>query len=167
MPEELKSGDFTTAKAKIVIVDPDEKTGAFISSLLGEDLFEIHLAKSGEEAKQAVSEHEPDLIIIEKELPDRAGLDLLNELLQLWPSFTPIMITPYPSHEFVVQSINKGVVCYLTKPFEDPAKVKAKVDLALSRHRLEVGWHKRLAEMQKANDKMKKHLERIENGKAK
>ncbi len=60
---------------------------------------------------------EIDLVVTDYRMPDRSGLEFIEDLRQVMPSVPVIMITAYASIENYVQSQHAGVFEYINKPF--------------------------------------------------
>jgi signal transduction histidine kinase/CheY-like chemotaxis protein/HAMP domain-containing protein len=73
--------EFTAKKAvKILIVEPDTKTSKAISDLIGKKPVEIVTTTSGEKAFSLLREKSFDCMILNPELPDLRGCDLLERI---------------------------------------------------------------------------------------
>ena len=76
-------------QARILLVDDDPAMVRFVEQALKSDTtsitfngFEILTAYSGMEALQAVQDHPPDAILLDLDLPDMSGWDVLAEMLR-------------------------------------------------------------------------------------
>jgi DNA-binding response OmpR family regulator len=114
---------------KAVVVEDDSISQKFIQRAL-EGTLELHFAKTGSEGEDLVDEIQPDIILLDVELPDRNGYDICHELRQKSEFlFTPIVFISGKSHlEERIKGYSAGGDDYITKPFESTelvAKVKA------------------------------------------
>ncbi|MBZ5544533.1 MAG: sigma-54 dependent transcriptional regulator [Acidobacteriia bacterium] len=66
----------------------------------------------------ADSAENPDLLLLDIEMPGESGLDLLRELKAKESSPAVIMITAYGSEKVAVEAMKSGAYDYLPKPFE-------------------------------------------------
>jgi len=73
-----------------------------------------------------------DLIVTDKNLPDRSGLELAREARQLHPSSRVILMTGYPALVTTQEALELGVMDYLLKPFDEIREVRALIRRALS-----------------------------------
>jgi two-component system KDP operon response regulator KdpE len=62
------------------------------------------------------SNHPPELIILDLGLPDKDGLDVLQELRQ-WHTNPIIILSVQNSEEIIVKALDKGANDYLSKPW--------------------------------------------------
>jgi len=102
---------------KILIVD-DEKTARYgIRKALdaGGGILE---AGNLDEARTALKEHRPDVILLDLNLGGEDGFDLLHDTYGLVPSPSVIIITAHGSEKVAVDAMKKGAFDYLSKPFD-------------------------------------------------
>jgi CheY-like chemotaxis protein len=64
----------------LLLIDPDAASAAFVQRLLTEDGYEVSLAPSGKEGLISAWRDRPDLILIELDLPDIDGVELVERL---------------------------------------------------------------------------------------
>ena len=94
-------------KGNILIVDdaPD------IRELLGNILrtaYEVSSAESGAALKQAFTEAQPDVVLLDIKLPDADGLDLLPQIKKQWPETEVIVLTGNATFEAAVEATKRG-----------------------------------------------------------
>lgn len=75
-------------------------------------------------------------LLVDKNLPDGSGLDVIKRAREVQPLCACIVITGYPNVESILQALRLGAVDYLEKPFPQMALVQEKVMQALARQRL-------------------------------
>jgi DNA-binding NtrC family response regulator len=104
-------------KGKIMVVDD----AADIRDLLGailRDTYEVTEAQSGAELKQAFSQQQPDVMLLDIKLPDADGLDLLPMIKKQWPETEVIVLTGNATFEAAVEATKRGAYHFLNKPFD-------------------------------------------------
>jgi response regulator of citrate/malate metabolism len=74
-------------------------------------------ARTGAEALQAVSELDPDLVLLDIYLPDMSGLEVLRRLRHEAHPVDVLVVTAARDAETVKESLRGGAVQYLIKPF--------------------------------------------------
>ena len=77
----------------------------------------VGTAHSGSDALAAAERLHPDLVILDIYLPDRSGLDVLQELRRLSPGADVIMVTAAKDVASVQQAMQGGAIQYIIKPF--------------------------------------------------
>ncbi|MCY8204292.1 MULTISPECIES: two-component system response regulator YvfU [unclassified Bacillus (in: firmicutes)] len=85
---------------------------------LEEDMTVIGQALNGEEALQAVLKLEPDVCIMDIEMPVRSGLDVAEELVQKGCGSKVIILTTFARPGYFERAVKAGVHGYLLKDGE-------------------------------------------------
>jgi len=125
-------------KQKVLIID-DEPTFRFVAqAALGAEGWEALGASSGGEGLSLARQLRPEVVILDRNLPDADGLSVLERLQQESPPDAPlvVMVTAYGEIENAVQALKNGAFDYLTKPVQLPALVLT-VRKALDARRLQ------------------------------
>jgi DNA-binding NtrC family response regulator len=82
------------------------------------DSYGISEAGSGAELKQQMSGPQPDVILLDLQLPDANGLDLLPQLKKQWPETEVVVLTGNASLEAAVEATKRGAYHFIKKPSE-------------------------------------------------
>ena len=102
--------------AKIMIVDDDR----FIRMALGEALrswnYETVEADSVQSAKRIFADEEPAIILLDIDLPDGSGLDILNDIKESNPDTIAVMITGNVDVGNTVSALRGGAHDFIGKP---------------------------------------------------
>src|SRR6266581_6564472 len=101
----------------LLIVD-DDKTARYGIRRSLENRYRILEAESAAAARQVITTEAPDLVLLDIEMPEESGLDLLRELKAKGESPVVIMITAYGSEKIAVEAMKSGAYDFLPKPFE-------------------------------------------------
>lgn len=115
---------------KILVVDDDRYTRTLIEQLMRKSA-EVHLAESGEVARQLFAAIDFNLVLMDQRLPQDKGLDLLREFRLQRPKLVAILITGFADVRDAVAAVREGLFDYLTKPFEDLEALEAVIGKAL------------------------------------
>ena len=78
--------------------------------------YTVTQAATAKEGIIMASNHPPELIILDLGLPDKDGLDVLQELRQ-WHTNPIIILSVQNSEEIIVKALDKGANDYLSKPW--------------------------------------------------
>lgn len=89
-----------------------------LSSVLYNEGFAVETAANGKEAIKTCEKTPFDVALIDIELPDMKGTELLKKLKQMQPKIVMIIITGHPTLESAVKAVNQRADGYLLKPFE-------------------------------------------------
>jgi DNA-binding NtrC family response regulator len=101
---------------RILIVEDDPSYRASLIRYL-EKSFDVKAACSIKEAVGQIQTQSYDLALIDLNLPDGSGLDLLEKAQKLSPHMVTVVMTGYGDSNTVIQAIQRGAFHYLTKPF--------------------------------------------------
>ncbi len=126
----------SSTKPKIMIVD-DNVTNLNISRKTLCDGYSVILIKSGEMAIAEIPNTNPDLILLDVEMPGLSGFDVINKIKNEMPerfkSIPIIFLTAKDDSESEFQGLNLGAVDYVRKPFS-AALLKKRVEVHLKLH---------------------------------
>lgn len=124
------------AELVLIVEDNPDLNSFLVDTVLPQLGYRSVLAITGAQAWQIISEQHPDVILLDVELPDINGLDLV-ERLRLEEIKTPvIMMTAHGSEETAVRAFRLGVRDYLIKPYTAD-QVASAIEDALYLSRLE------------------------------
>ncbi len=104
--------------AKVLVVEDFSDTLDILCKILEKNRFSVERATSMEEARQMLETFGPDVVILDINLPDGSGLDLLPEIKQGYPDTVVILLTAYTDLENAIRAVQEGADDFLTKPFE-------------------------------------------------
>jgi two-component system response regulator AtoC len=114
-------------KRRVLIVDDDRSFRVVAQAALAAEGYEVRTAHSGGEALSESLESRPEVVLLDRNLPDADGLEVLRRLLARTGPDAPlvIMATAYGEIENAVAAIKAGAFDYLAKPIALPALVVA------------------------------------------
>ena len=70
---------------------------------------------TGEEALKVIPKHEPDIVLMDIQLPNLSGIECTAQLKQLLPSLQIIMVTVYEDTDRIFKALRAGACGYLLK----------------------------------------------------
>jgi DNA-binding NarL/FixJ family response regulator len=70
---------------------------------------------TAEEALKIIPKHEPEIVLMDIQLPNMSGIDCLAQLKQMLPSIHIIMVTVYEDTERIFKALRMGACGYLLK----------------------------------------------------
>ncbi|MGQ0812454.1 MAG: HD domain-containing phosphohydrolase [Nitrospiraceae bacterium] len=103
-------------KPTVLVVD-DEAGPRDALKVILRPFFQIHAAENAHAALRLLKEQPIDLITLDQKLPDRQGLDLLQDIKHDHADIEVIIITGYGSLKSAMEGIRHGAAGYLLKPF--------------------------------------------------
>ena len=102
---------------RVLIVDDDPTIVAGLAALL-EDEWSVRTASTGREALAAFADFSPDVVLLDVNLPDANGVELLHQL-KMYSETTPvIMMSGVGTYDAVIESMRLGAETFLQKPFD-------------------------------------------------
>jgi len=106
--------------ALILVVDDDVLVADFIARfVLPKFDFRAVTARNSSQALDIIRRQNVALILLDFELPDMSGLDLLRRLVEMGYWIPTIMITGHGSEKVAVEAFRLGVQDYLSKPIDE------------------------------------------------
>ena len=102
--------------ALILLVDDDEAYRRVLGHELQRLTYRVITAASGAEAVDALASAQPDIVLLDLQLPDMSGLDVLKVIRERQPSGDVIMLTGHGTIDTAIDAIRLGAFDYLSKP---------------------------------------------------
>jgi DNA-binding NtrC family response regulator len=118
-------------KAKILVVDDEEKVCQNVQKILSKEDYDISYALSASEALEQMAKESYSLLISDIIMPGMNGLEFLKLVKNQWPLTQVIMFTAYASTDTAMKAIRLGALDYIPKPFT-PDELRLPVELALA-----------------------------------
>jgi len=101
----------------ILVVDYDTAWLADLETWLAHEGFHVVGISRGEWVLEAVDFHEPDVVVVDLQLPGIDGLEILRQLRRRWPSLPVIVMTAFGGAEVEERVRRLGAAGYFDKPF--------------------------------------------------
>ncbi len=106
-------------KGKILIVDDEAGYRSVLNGFLKGD-YELFEAESGAALKKAMDQEQPDVVLLDVELKDANGLEMLPSLKKRWPETEVIVLTGVPRNDteavaWAVAATKRGAFNFLRK----------------------------------------------------
>lgn len=116
----------------VLIIDDEPGILDTVSGVLSDEGYEVLTTKSALEGLKLYKEERPDVVFLDIWLPDRDGLEVLQELRELDPQAAVIMFSGHGTVSTAVKAIRMGAHDYLEKPLSYKQVLEA-VEDALKR----------------------------------
>ncbi len=114
----MKSKD--GSKINLLIVDDDEQLRQTLGKRFERQGMNVRCAASGEEALIVADQYLLDVGLLDLNLPDCTGIELLPKLKEKQPELEALMFTAHGSIETAIEAMKLGAYDYLSKPFPLP-----------------------------------------------
>jgi two-component system phosphate regulon response regulator PhoB len=118
-------------KARILVVDDDERSRALVRVALEGESFSVLEASDGAQALELISSETPDLVVLDVNLPSMGGFDVLAQI-RLARAVPVIMVTGRDGETDRVLGLELGADDYVIKPFS-PRELTSRVRAILRR----------------------------------
>jgi two-component system KDP operon response regulator KdpE len=116
-------------KATILVVDSEPQTKKMLEIMLAENQFHIEACTTGKQCVGICISLKPDIILLELDLPDMGGHDVISALRQ-WSQVPVIIVTARSENKDIIKALDMGADDYVTKPFNS-AVLEARINAAL------------------------------------
>jgi DNA-binding NtrC family response regulator len=113
----MDAPDMNDIRQRILIVDDDPQIVSGLSGLLSES-WEVRTANTGKLALVTFSEFSPDVVLLDVQLPDFSGIDLLHQFKMYSETTAVIMMSGMGNLDRVIESMKLGAETFLQKPFD-------------------------------------------------
>ncbi len=148
---------------RVLIIDDEDVICRMLESLLAGD-YTLASVGSAEAASELLASEPADVVLVDKNLPGRSGLDLLRDLKRDAPDTEVIVITGYASLQSAVEALRLGAYDYLVKPFDDISIVAQKVQRAVEKKELAQEHRQLMSQLLASNQELRSAHERLRRG---
>ena len=139
---------------KILLVDDDPTILSTLTRFLKGQGYEVASVATGREAKSALGTEKMALAILDLNLPDSSGLDLLAHVREHTPDTEVILFTGLGALDSAIQALRLGAYDYLVKSELRLPELQSVVDRALERRRLALANRELLEDLQLAQEEL-------------
>jgi len=105
------------SSAKVLIVEDEENVLNTLTERLQQEGYQLFSAGTVTSAKQAITDSNPDLVLMDVTLPDGTGFDVATFLREKRPESALIFLTAHSNPEERIKGLELGAEDYVTKPF--------------------------------------------------
>jgi DNA-binding NtrC family response regulator len=104
------------AKPLLLLVDDDAAFRTVMAAELSRSGYDVRTAASGEDALAVCAQAEPQVILLDLQLPGMSGLDVLKTLRERHAPGEIVMLTGHGSIDSAIEAIRVGAFDYVSKP---------------------------------------------------
>jgi DNA-binding NtrC family response regulator len=105
--------------AIILVIDDEEIIREALEALLAAEGYTVLSAETGGQGLDLLADRHVDAVLLDLMLPDRNGLDVLEEIRRIDDDLPVVMITAFGTIESAVAATKRGAYQYFTKPFKN------------------------------------------------
>jgi PAS domain S-box-containing protein len=144
------------AEGKILVIDDEIGVRHFLARLLQD--YQVELAANGREGLEWAARDQFDVALVDIELPDMDGMEVLRSLRARDEDLETLIIIAHPALEKAMEAVRLGAFDYLLKPL-DNERVLISVQNALSAHHLALINKGLLRDLQRANAELERRVD--------
>lgn len=126
----------TPTRARILVVDDDDTVRDALGICLRLQGYDALAAADAGSLEQQLEGLQPDVVLLDLQLPDGDGIDLLPIIKKQWPDTEIIVLTGHGTIQRAVEAVKAGAFYFLTKPL-DPDTLLPLVQQACHRRQLQ------------------------------
>ncbi len=120
----------------VLVVDDEPSVIQLLELMLKRQHLQVATATTATEAIRLLLDNSYGCLMVDKNLPDKSGLDVIAEARRLHPYCACIVMTAFPSYDSILAAMRMGAVDYLEKPFHDLPLVAQKVARAVEQQQV-------------------------------
>ena len=105
-------------KSRLLIVDDDEGMRENLAELFESLGYDVRIAANTPEALAALDEQDVDLLLTDYKMPGPTGVELIEAARRRRPGLRAVLMTAFGDSFTEIESVRRGAVGYLNKPFE-------------------------------------------------
>ncbi len=146
---------------RVLIIDDSQEIREFLSEyILKPKGFEVLLASNGLMGLEMAIAKEPDLMIVDQQMPRLTGLEVLEKLKERGIEIPAILATAHGSEETAVAAFRLGIRDYVIKPF-DADEISESVDKALRESRLARERDQLVQQLMESNSQLQRRAQEL------
>src|SRR5664279_2864080 len=141
MPEAIVSRsapprEETASQGSVLIIDDEAAIRESLQTLLELEGYEVDTANDGTEGLARLADRPYDLVLLDFAMPERNGIEILQDIRERDSELAVVMITAYGTVENAVNAMQAGANNFIQKPW-DNEKLLADVGAVVGRRRAE------------------------------
>jgi two-component system NtrC family sensor kinase len=141
----------------ILIIDDNREVVSALADVLESGGYTTMAAHTGRQGLDLSLEQEPDLILLDWNLPELSGYQVLQELRDHGSEIPVVLMTIYGSESVAIRAFRMGIRDYIRKPLRVP-EILAAVEGALAGERLRRDKEDISARLEQANQMLEHQL---------
>ncbi len=111
---------------KIIVVDDAPIIRLMLKDIMQYSGYQVvSECASGKEAVEKYKELKPDLVTMDIIMPEKDGIEALEDILKIDPNAKVVMVTAIDQRESLMRAIKAGAADYIVKPFENDRVLSA------------------------------------------
>lgn len=146
---------------RVLVIDDSQEIRDFLSEyILQPKGFEVLTASNGLMGLEMAIAKEPDLMIVDQQMPRLTGLEVLEKLKERGIEIPAILATAHGNEETAVAAFRLGIRDYVIKPF-DADEISESVDRALRESRLQRERDQLVQQLMESNSQLQRRAQEL------
>lgn len=146
---------------RVLVIDDSQEIREFLTEyILKPKGFEVLSASNGLMGLEMAIAKEPDLMIVDQQMPRLTGLEVLEKLKERGIEIPAILATAHGSEETAVAAFRLGIRDYVIKPF-DADEISDSVDKALRESRLARERDQLVQQLMESNSQLQRRAQEL------
>ncbi len=125
----------TAENRKILIIDDERPILLTLEALLGRHGYQPETAATAAFGLRALKNNSPAVVLLDLQLPDADGLEMLGQIKREHPETQVIILTAHDSLNNAIESIKRGAYHFISKPYA-PEELLSLIEKALEKQSL-------------------------------
>lgn len=150
------------AKDRILLVDDDERNLRLLRMRFASEGYEVADALSGQAALAIEEEFQPQIILMDVQMPQMSGIDVLKALREKGRDMPVVIMTAHGNEAVAVGAFKGGASDYLVKPIDSALAVRVTGQL-IENYRLKKSQEKLTARLKKISCDLMNRVNHLEN----
>jgi len=143
-----------TENHHVLIIDDERPVLMTLEALLKRHGYEVDTAPTATQGLKVLKSKSPTLVLLDLQLPDADGLEMLDRIKSELPEVQVIILTAHDSLHNAIESIKRGAFHFISKPYA-PEELLSLVEKALEKQFL----LRRAEELREKTEQLEKRLE--------
>src|SRR6266508_516106 len=139
---------------RILIIDDERPILITLEALLQRHGYQVDTAPTASQGLKLLKTKSPSLVLLDLQLPDAQGLEMLDQIKTELPDMQVIILTAHDSLHNAIESIKRGAYHFISKPYA-PEELLSLVENALEKQFL-------LREAEKLRERTERLEKRLE-----
>ena len=104
--------------AHILVIDDDDRIRDLLKKFLSKENFLVSVASNAIDAENLIKSLKFDLIVVDKMMPEKNGVDFIKTIRQNDDNTPVIMLTAMSDIDSKIEGLSIGADDYISKPFD-------------------------------------------------
>ena len=139
---------------RILIIDDERPILMTLEALLERRGYQVDTAPTASQGMKLLKSKSPALVLLDLQLPDAEGLEMLDRIKTELPEMQVIILTAHDSLHNAIESIKRGAYHFISKPYA-PEELLSLVEKALEKQFL----LREAEELREKTERLEKRLE--------